>query len=135
VVPIAATMLSFKLITHGMNLLRCVIRMEEITIRKVTRDEGLFVYFVGLKDFWKMMIVVVEVVLAVVTVVMVIWNTKISGSFEAETWRQKALLSCRAAISQKDNHIRRITVPNEVIFAVNGAVIWTDVDRKSSLSL
>jgi len=33
--------------------------MEEIGIRKVTRDEGLCVYFVGLKDVWKTMMMVV----------------------------------------------------------------------------
>jgi len=73
--------------------------MEEIAIRKVARDEGLCVYFVGLKDVWKTMIMVMEVVLAVVMVVMIIWSTKISGSFEAETWLQKALLSCPTVIS------------------------------------
>jgi len=46
--------------------------MEEINIRKVTRDDGLFVYFVGLKDLWKMMMMLVEVVVVVVMVVMMV---------------------------------------------------------------
>jgi hypothetical protein len=81
--------------------------MGEITIRKVTRDCSLFLYFVGLKDFCKimvmvmevMLVVVMEVMLVVVMVVMIVWNTKICGSFEAGTWQQKALISCRAVIS------------------------------------
>lgn len=93
-------MLSVKLITRGTYWLCCLMRMEEISVRKVTRDEGLCVYFVGLKGVWKMMMMVVEVVLAVVMVVMmIIWNTKVSGSFEAKTCLQKALLSCSAVIS------------------------------------
>jgi len=65
----------------------------------VIRDCNLFVYFVGLKGFWKMMVMVVDVLLVAVMVVMIIWHTIIFGSFEAETWRQKALLSCHAVIS------------------------------------
>jgi hypothetical protein len=83
--------------------------MEEINVRKVTTDEGLFVYFVGLKDLWKMMMMMMMMtmmmmttevmLLVVVMVVMIVWNTKIYGSLEAETWRQKAWLSCRVVIS------------------------------------
>jgi hypothetical protein len=52
-----------------------------------------------LKDFWKMMVMLVDVLLVVVMVVMIMRHTIIFGSFEAETWRQKALLSCHAIIS------------------------------------
>jgi len=62
-------MLSVKLITRGTYWLCCLMRVEEIAVRKVTRDEGLCVYFVGLKGVWKIMMMVVEVVLAVVMVV------------------------------------------------------------------
>jgi hypothetical protein len=73
--------------------------MEGIAIRKVTRDYSLFANFVGFKDFWKMVVMLVELLLVVVMVVMIIWHTIIFGSFEVETWRQKALFSCHAVIS------------------------------------
>jgi hypothetical protein len=38
-------------------------------------------------------------VVVVVVLVVILWNTKIFGNFEAATWRQKALLSCCALIS------------------------------------